>query len=47
MGGLLIRLVMLRDNDVLLHFLTLLIGSMSNIPGWNLNLVNVDGRNEN
>jgi hypothetical protein len=45
-GGLLIRPVMLRHNDVPLHFLTLLIGSVSK-TGWNLNLVNVDGRSEN
>ena len=32
MCGLLIRPVMLRDNDVLPHFLTLLIGSVSNTP---------------
>ena len=47
MGGLLIRPVMLRHNDVPLHFLTLLIGSRVKYTCWNLNLVNVAGRNEN
>ena len=47
MGGLLIRPVMLRHNDVLLHFLKLLIGSRVKYTGWNLNLVDVVGRSEN